>query len=265
VDPSQISQVILNLAVNARDAMPEGGKLTIETAAVELDAGFDQEHIAVRPGPYVMLSVSDTGQGMDAVTQAHIFEPFFTTKGPGNGTGLGLSTSYGIVKQSGGYIWVSGEPGHGATFKNYFPRVSKVSRVKRAAPASNSAPRGSETILLVEDEAGVRRLARSVLEERGYTVLEAASGDDAMALVHQHAGRIGLVLTDVVMPGMSGRELVQHLVAARPDLRVLYMSGYTDDAVVHHGVLTASMAFIGKPFPPLALARRVREVLDART
>jgi PAS domain S-box-containing protein len=261
-DPGQIEQVILNLAVNARDAMPQGGKLTIETKNVELDRTYADQHIAVQPGPYVLLAVSDTGCGMDKETQARIFEPFFTTKEKGKGTGLGLSTVYGIVKQSGGYIWAYSEPGRGATFKVYLPRVEEAVATVEPRALSAESQRGSETILLVEDEAGVRMLARTVLEAKGYTVLEARHSEEALALSGQHAGPIHLMVSDVVMPGMSGRELAERVKSARPNMKVLYVSGYTDDAVVRHGVLESGTAFLQKPFTPNALARKVRETLD---
>jgi PAS domain S-box-containing protein len=262
-DPGQIEQVIMNLAVNARDAMPQGGKLTIETANVELDSTYARLHTSVNPGPYVMLAVSDTGTGMDAPTQAHIFEPFFTTKDKGKGTGLGLATVYGIVKQSGGNIWVYSEPGRGATFKIYLPRVQQPAREAGAGRAAAGSAQGHETILLVEDEPALRGMVRSVLESKGYKVLEARHGEDALIVSEQHRGAINLLLTDVVMPGMSGRELAEHLVHAHREMRVLYMSGYTDDAIVHHGVLGSDMAFLQKPFTPDGVARKVREVLDA--
>jgi PAS domain S-box-containing protein len=263
-DPGQLEQVLMNLAVNARDAMPEGGRLTIETGECELDDEYVRQHPGARPGRFVMLAVSDTGVGMNTDVRAHVFEPFFTTKAKGKGTGLGLAMVYGIVKQSNGYIWVYSEPGQGATFKVYLPRVEEAAESELRAPATGPPPRGTETVLVVEDEDGVRRVTREYLEANGYSVLEAQSGAEALAVAEQHAGPLHLVLTDVVMPGMSGRELTERLRRRRPELRVIFMSGYTDDAVMHHGALAPGVAFLQKPFARDALARKVREVLDGQ-
>jgi len=261
-DPGQLEQVIVNLVVNARDAMPRGGKLTIETATVDLDAGYAWEHGTVEPGRYVMLAVTDTGVGIDRAAQARLFEPFFTTKEFGKGTGLGLATVYGIVKQSGGYIWVYSEPGQGATFKVYLPRVEPAGEPVAAPQPPARALGGTETILLAEDEAAVRNLARRVLEKHGYKLLLAATGRDGVQVAEQHAAPIDLLVTDVVMPEMGGRELAQRLTARQPGLKVLFLSGYTDDAIVHHGVFDAGVAFLQKPFKPDDLVRKIRAVLD---
>jgi len=261
-DPNQIEQVIVNLAVNARDAMPDGGKLTIETANVDLDETFAQAHLGSVPGAYAMLAVTDTGHGMDVNVRAHLFEPFFTTKEVGKGTGLGLATVYGIVKQSGGYISVYSERGRGSTFKIYLPRIATPSATP-AAPPRVGAARGSETVLVVEDELAVLTLSRRALEAQGYVVLAASDAAAALRVVERHGGTIHLLLTDVVMPGMSGRDLADRLAAQRPGIRVLYMSGYPGDAVVQHGTLPSGSAFLQKPFSPDGLARKVRDVLDA--
>jgi PAS domain S-box-containing protein len=261
-DPGQLEQVIMNLAINARDAMPRGGKLTIETSDADLDEAYAQRHAPVQPGRYVMIAVNDTGDGMDAATQARIFEPFFTTKEKEKGTGLGLSTVYGIVKQSGGYIWVYSELGKGTTFKVYLPRVEDVAAVRQPRPVLESRV-GTETLLLVEDDQPVRKLSRKILERAGYNVLEAESGRKALELTRHSNGGIPLVVTDLVMPDMSGTELAAELAGRHPEIRVLFMSGYTDDAVVRHGLLAAGRAFIQKPFTPDALTRKVREILDA--
>ena len=261
-DPGQLEQVIMNLAVNARDAMPKGGKLTLATANVELDELYVLSHAEVTPGPYVMLAVSDTGCGMDAETQAHVFEPFFTTKPEGKGTGLGLATVYGIVKQSGGYVWVDSEPGQGTTFKVYLPQVQEAAEPLPVSQAQPSQAVGSETILLVEDEAPVRSLVRGVLEARGYTVLEASRTEEAIAFCQRHPGPTHLLLTDVVMPGMAGPVLAGHLQALRPTMKALYMSGYTNHASFQNGTLPEGMRFIQKPFTPESLAQKVRAVLD---
>jgi PAS domain S-box-containing protein len=262
-DPGQLEQVIMNLAVNARDAMPTGGKLTLETGNMDLDESYATDHYPARAGPFVMLAVSDTGIGMSEETQAHMFEPFFTTKEKGKGTGLGLATVYGIIKQSGGFVWVYSELGHGTTFKLYLPRVQELAeRASEPAQAPARPARGTETVLVVEDEAPVRSIARQVLERHGYTVLEAPSAEAALDLVTRYSGTIHLLLTDVVMPGLNGRELATKLASLRPDARVIFMSGYTDDAVTRHGVLEPGSAYVQKPFTPDAIARRVREVLD---
>lgn len=264
-DPCQVEQIIVNLVVNARDAMPRGGRVTIETANFTLDHRIASKHVAVTPGEYVMLAVSDTGSGMDQETQARIFEPFFTTKEVGKGTGLGLSTVYGIVKQSGGNIWVYSEPGMGTVFKVYLPRIDDtiVSMIAKQEQEAN-APRGTETILLVEDEEIVRGLTRKILMQAGYNVLDAKSGHEALRLCHTHAGPIDLLLTDVVMPEISGKEVADRLLQLRPATRVLFMSGYTGEAIVQHGVLDANVKFIQKPFTWVALTKKVREVLNRK-
>jgi len=260
-DPGQIEQVIMNLVVNARDAMPEGGRLTIETANVELDEAYVRGHVGVKPGRYLMLSVSDTGAGMTQEVKERVFEPFFTTKVTGKGTGLGLSTVYGIVKQSGGNIWVYGEPEKGAAFKIYLPRVDEPTEVFKEKLVKD-LPRGSETVLLVEDEEEVRKLAAQILQRQGYKVLEAPQGGDALLICEQHQTPVHLMLTDVVMPGMSGHQLAERLKSLQPEMKVLYMSGYTDNTIIQHGVLVEGVNYISKPFTVDALERKVREVLD---
>jgi len=261
-DPNQLEQVIVNLAVNARDAMAQGGTLTIETANVDLDATYAQTHLGSVPGPYTMLAVTDTGVGMDAGVRAHLFEPFFTTKEVGRGTGLGLATVYGIVKQSDGYISVYSEVGRGSSFKIYLPRIATPSDAP-VGPQRGRPARGNETVLVVEDEPAVLTLSRRALETQGYVVLAASDATAALRIVERHGGTIHLLVTDVVMPGLSGRELADKLAAQRPGIRVLYMSGYPGDAVVEHGSLPAGSAFLQKPFSPDSLARKVRDVLDA--
>jgi two-component system cell cycle sensor histidine kinase/response regulator CckA len=263
-DPGQIEQVIMNLVVNARDAMPTGGTLTIQTGHVNLDDSYLKTHPDTPVGPCVTLAITDTGHGMDEQTQAQIFEPFFTTKEADRGTGLGLATVYGIIKQSGGDITVSSKPGQGTTFEIYLPATETAPNdMGLAASRTQSVTRGgSETILLVEDEESVRNLMRVVLESQGYTVLEACLGSEALSLAGQHPGRIDLLLTDVVMPHMSGRELAERLGTLRPQMKILFISGYTDDKVFRHGLLAAEVEFLPKPFPPNVLISKVREVLD---
>ncbi len=265
VDRGQIEQVLLNLAVNSRDAMPLGGKLTIELANVHLDEAYARWHVSVKPGPYVLVAVTDTGCGMDKENMSHLFEPFFTTKEKGKGTGLGLSTVFGIVKQSGGNIWAYSEPGRGTTFKVYLPRAEeKIQQPIGGVTAPTVSPRGTETILLVEDEEEVRKLIGRILRNNGYTVLEAHHGAKALEISTRHEGAIDLMVTDVVMPQMSGRELADRLLLLRPGLRVLYMSGYPDNAIMHHGVLEPGTAYLQKPFSVSVLEQKVRGVLDAR-
>jgi len=268
----------MNLVVNARDAMPDGGQLTIATSNLDVDESTAEQR-GVAPGEYVALEVSDTGIGMDSEIQKHLYEPFFTTKDQGKGTGLGLSTVYGIVKQSGGHIWVESEPGKGTTFRVYLPRVEQTAEVfgrgvlgRHDADVSRGAGRAEDrgaaerrrlTVLLVEDAKRVREVVREILEMNGYDVLEARHGAEALRISAKHQGPIHLMVTDVVMPQMSGRELAQRLMPLRPDMRVLYMSGYTDDAIVRHGVLDSGLAFIAKPFTPDGLAAKVRDVLDS--
>jgi len=262
-DPGQMEQIIMNLVVNARDSMLDGGKLIIETVNVDLDKDYAKEpDVSMQPGPYVMLGVSDTGMGMDDKTKSHIFEPFFTTKEVGKGTGLGLSSVYGIVKQSGGYIWVYSEPGQGTTFKIYLPAVEGEAVSREKEEISPERLTGSETILIVEDDDKVRKLACEILEPQGYSILEAQNGIEALRVSESHSGQIHLMLTDVVMPKMGGRELEEHLRPLRPDMKVIYMSGYTDNAILHHGVLSPGIEFLEKPFTPAGLRKKVREVLD---
>jgi two-component system, cell cycle sensor histidine kinase and response regulator CckA len=262
-DPAQVEQVLMNLVVNARDAMPQGGRMIVETSNVDLDRLYASEHVSVKPGRYVMLAVSDSGIGMSPETIAHIFEPFFTTKGGTKGTGLGLATVYGIVKQSGGYIWVYSEPEKGSTFKVYFPRVDEQAEKDLRKRRNEKAERGSETVLLVEDDDAVRELAEVILTAQGYTVISANGPKQAEEIAEKRADEIDLVLTDVIMPTMSGRELVKKLSARNPKMRVLYMSGYTDNVIAQGGVLEEGLAFLQKPFAPRALSQKVREVLDA--
>jgi PAS domain S-box-containing protein len=261
-DVGQIEQVIMNLAVNAKDAMPSGGKLTIETANVELDESYARSHVDVRHGHYVMFSVSDTGVGMTPEVRERIFEPFFTTKERGKGTGLGLSTTYGIVKQSEGHIWVYSVQGKGTTFKIYLPRVNEPLEEIRKEVLKKELPRGNETILIVEDEEEVRKLAGKILEKQGYRILETFNGDDALVACEKRKSPIHLMLADIIMPGMSGSELAKLLIPLYPEIKILYMSGYTDNAIVRHGVLEKGVNYIQKPFTMEGLARKVREVLD---
>jgi two-component system, cell cycle sensor histidine kinase and response regulator CckA len=263
-DPGQVEQVVMNLAVNARDAMPRGGRLTIETRNVDLDLNYVREHPEVKSGRYVMLAVTDTGVGMDAATKARIFEPFFTTKEPGKGTGLGLATVHGIVQQSGGHIDIYSELGRGTSIKVYFPRLRDDAVRSTGSGVIQPVPRGSESILLVEDDDSIRSLARVALQSYGYTILEAADGQQGIEIGRDLSQTIHLLITDVILPKTGGREVVEAISAARPSLRVLYVSGYTNDAIVRHGVLESNVAFLQKPFTPTSLARKVREVLDAR-
>jgi CheY-like chemotaxis protein len=261
-DSGQIEQVLMNLIVNARDAMPQGGTVTIETDNIARNPDFAGNSASVRPGPHVTLRVRDTGCGMDEQTKARIFEPFFTTKEPGKGTGLGLSTVYGIVKQSGGSIQVDSAPGRGTTFTVYLPRVSDEAETSAVDGSGAAVPKGSETVLLVEDDEAIRSLARRILQTQGHSVLEALDAQGAIRLAETHPSTIHLLITDIVMPQMSGRELAKRLAALRPSMKVLYVSGYTDDAVIRHGISVHEVAFLQKPFSPDSLTRKVREVLD---
>jgi CheY-like chemotaxis protein len=261
-DHGQIEQIVMNLAVNARDAMPDGGHLTVETANVELDEAYARQHAGAKPGRYVMLAVADSGIGMNTETIARIFEPFFTTKELGKGTGLGLATVYGVVKQSGGYIWVDSELGKGASFQIFLPRVDEPVTATAENPTSESSLTGTETVLLVEDAEPLRKLAQSFLAEHGFQVLAAANGEEAIQLVKTCRQPIHLLLTDVVMPGMNGRALAEQLLPMQPQIRILYMSGYTDSFIAGHGVLEPGTHLLHKPFTEQALLRKVRQVLD---
>ncbi len=262
-DAEQVEQILINLVINARDAMPHGGTLTFETANADITETFARQHLGMKRGPYVMLAVTDTGCGMDAETQARIFEPFFTTKEEGKGTGLGLATVYGIVKQSGGYISVESATEEGSTFRVYLPRLEAPAVAREPATAVAARAGGTETILVVEDEENLRALVRGVLESCGYRILEATSGDDALALSQHHAAEIDLLLTDVVMPKMNGPDLAARLLVLRPEIKILYMSGYADSSVVLQGVRDTRYAYLGKPFTPQALEHKVRQVLDS--
>ena len=262
VDPNQMGQVLMNLVVNARDAMVRGGRITIETANVVLDQAYGRKKgVSLQPGPYALLEIRDTGTGMDPETRSHIFEPFFTTKELGKGTGLGLSTVYGIVKQSGGYIWVDSQPEEGTTFQIFLPQAEGESALKESRPLSPQLLQGSETILVVEDNDLVRDMTSEVLKQYGYKVIEAPGGEKALKVIQEYPGKIDLLLTDVVMPDLNGRELADQILTLKPGIRVLYMSGYTDNAIVQYGILNPGLAFIEKPFSPELLAEKLRRVL----
>ena len=263
VDPGQMEQIIMNLVVNARDAMPGGGKLTLETRNIHLNDDYAALHTEAKTGPHVMIAISDTGEGMDEETQSHIFEPFFTTKRLGKGTGLGLSTVYGIVKQSNGNIWVYSEPGRGTTFKIYFPRDEEADVSKMESRQLSKASAGSETILLVEDNDPVRELASRVLREKGYTLLMVGSGEEALKVSEQYSGNIHLMLTDIVMPGINGKVLADHLHPIRPEMRVVFMSGYTEETIAHHSILDSDVTYLQKPFMPGQLLSAIRAALDS--
>jgi CheY-like chemotaxis protein len=263
-DPSQMNQVLMNLAINARDAMPDGGRIIVETSNTDFDEGYAAQHAGVRAGPCVLLSITDTGAGMTQEVVQHIFEPFFTTKDTGAGTGLGLSTVYGIVRQAGGWIWVYSEPGRGSTFKIYLPRAGAAPEPPAAPVSAAQSPRGTETVLVVEDQPEVRKLTLAMLESQGYQLLEAANGTEALSLSERYPEPIHLLITDVVMPGMTGRELATRLLALRPSLRTLYTSGYTANAIAHEGVLDPGVAYLPKPFSRAQLAAKVREVLSEK-
>ena len=262
IDPGQMEQVLTNLVVNARDAMPEGGKLTIETDNVYLDEEYTRTHNEVEPGDYVKMTVSDTGTGMDREIQTHIFEPFFTTKEVGKGTGLGLSTCYGIVKQNNGSIWVYSEPGHGTSMKIYLPKTEKNSSDEMSAKPSEELAKGTETILVVEDEPLVRNMIIRSLQKQGYKTLEASHGEEAIATINNCDSGIDLIISDLIMPRMGGKELSEYLANNNPNIKTLFMSGYTDNTIVHHGKLDDGISFIQKPFSPSGILKKVRQMLD---
>jgi two-component system, cell cycle sensor histidine kinase and response regulator CckA len=264
-DPGRLEQVIMNLVVNARDAMPQGGTLTIETGTVQLQESFSARQLGVKPGPHVTISITDTGHGMDEATQSHLFEPFFTTKNPGKGTGLGLATAYGIIRQSGGAIAILSELGKGTTARIFLPLTGEKVSAAAGAKSAEGNLNGSETILLVEDEARVRKVMLDVLRGRGYRVLEANRGEEAMRLSKEYKAPIHLAVVDVVMPGMSGPDVIRQITPLRPKMRVLYVSGYTDEAIVHHHIPESGIDFLQKPFLPDELALKVRKVLDSRS